>query len=74
MEGNQQIRLDELITVYDELKKEMGEPGLTLFIDNDKYGENGKMLSEFIESLNKHFTLQIAVKIIWFVNFIFADD
>ena len=48
LEGNQQVRLDELMIGYDELKKQKGEPGLTLFIDNDKYGANGRMINQFI--------------------------
>lgn len=60
--------------VYEELKKQVGEPGLTLFVNRDNFGETGKMLSEFIESLNKHFVPAVAAKVIWFVNYIFCEQ
>jgi hypothetical protein len=34
----------------------------------------GKILIEFIENFNKHFTVKIASKVIWFINYIVADE
>jgi hypothetical protein len=35
LEGNQKVSHDELLQSYEQLKIEMGEPGLSLFIDQD---------------------------------------
>jgi hypothetical protein len=52
----------------------MGEPGLNLIGEGERYGMIGKILLEFIENFNKHFTIKIASKVIWFLNYALVEE
>lgn len=58
------------MSLYDHLKDREGEPGVDLLFKPGSLAERGQPFIKFLENLNKHFVPQVAIRIIWLINYL----